>query len=84
MAYGQDRLVNQVVQFSELIPKAQEMAESILKNGQTAIRLAMDLVLRGMDMPLDHAMAFESAMTSISLMSQEAAQRVKAFVEKKK
>ena len=77
-------LVNQVVQFSELIPKAQEMAESILKNGQTAIRLAMDLVLRGMDMPLDHAMAFESAMTSISLMSQEAAQRLKAFIEKKK
>jgi enoyl-CoA hydratase len=77
-------LVNQVVSIADLIPKAREMAESILKSGPTAIRLAMDLVLRGADIPLDHAMAFESAMTSVSLMSEEAAQRLKAFLEKKK
>jgi hypothetical protein len=44
----------------------------------------MELVLRGADIPLDHAMAFESAITSVSLMSDEAAQRLKAFIEKKK
>jgi enoyl-CoA hydratase len=77
-------LVNQVVPFPELIPKAIEMAELILKNGATAIRLAMDLVLRGQDMSLDDSMAFESAISSISLMSPEAAQRLKAFLEKKK
>ncbi len=77
-------LVNHVVPFAELISKAKEMAESILKNGPTAIRLAMDLLLRGQEMPLDHSMAFESAMTSVSLMSPEAAQRLKAFIEKKK
>jgi enoyl-CoA hydratase len=77
-------LINHVVSQTELIPKAKQMAESILKNGPTAIRLAMDLVLRGMDMSLDHSMAFESAMTSVSLMSEEAAQRLKAFLEKKK
>ena len=77
-------LINHIVSQTELIPKAKEMAESILKNGPTAIRLAMDLVLRGPDMSLDHSMAFESAMTSVSLMSEEAAQRLKAFLEKKK
>ncbi len=77
-------LVNQVVPPSELMPKAKEMAESILKSGPTAIRLAMDLVLRGQEMSLDHSMAFESAMTSVSLMSPDAAQRLKAFLEKKK
>jgi enoyl-CoA hydratase len=77
-------LINHVVSQAELIPKAKQMAESILKNGPTAIRLAMDLVLRGLDMSLDHSMAFESAMTSVSLMSDEAAQRLKAFLEKKK
>ena len=76
-------LVNQVVPLAELIPKAKEMAESILKNGPTAIRLAMDLLLRGQEMSLDHSLAFESAMTSVSLMSPEAAQRLKAFLEKK-
>ena len=77
-------LVNQVVPLAELIPKTKEMAESILKNGPTAIRLAMDLLLRGQEMPLDHSLAFESAVTSVSLMSPEAAQRLKAFLEKKK
>lgn len=77
-------LVNQVVPLAELIPKAKEMAESILKSGPTAIRLAMDLVLRGQEMSLDNSTAFESAMTSVSLMSTEAAQRLKAFLEKKK
>jgi enoyl-CoA hydratase len=43
-------LVNQVVPLAELIPKAKEMAESILKSGSTAIRLAMDLLLRGQEM----------------------------------
>jgi enoyl-CoA hydratase len=77
-------LVNQVVPLSELIPKTKEMAESILKNGSTAIRLAMDLLLRGQEMSLDHSMAFESAITAVSLMSPEAVQRLKAFLEKKK
>jgi len=77
-------LVNQVVPLAELILKAKEMAESILKSGPTAIRLAMDLLLRGQEMSLDNSMAFESAMTSVSLMSPEAAQRLKAFLEKKK
>jgi enoyl-CoA hydratase len=77
-------LVNQVVPLADLIPRAREMAESILKSGPTAVRLAMDLVFRGADIPLDHAMAFESAMTSVSLMSEEAAQRLKAFIEKKR
>jgi enoyl-CoA hydratase/carnithine racemase len=60
------------------------MAGSIFKNGPTAVRLALDLVLRGMDMGLDHSMAYESAMSAMSLMSAEAAQRLKAFTEKKK
>jgi enoyl-CoA hydratase len=77
-------LVNQAVPLAELIPKAREMAESILKSGPTAIRLAMDLLLRGQEMSLDNSLAFESAMTSVSLMTPEAGQRLKAFLEKKK
>jgi enoyl-CoA hydratase len=77
-------LVNQVVSSKELIPKAREMAESILKNGSTAIRLAMDLFLRGMDMSLDNSLAFESALASLSLESSEASHRLKAFLKKKK
>ena len=77
-------LVNQVVPSAELIPKAKEMAESILENGSTAIRLAMDLLIRGMDMSLDNSLAFESALAGLTIGSPEARQRLKAFLEKKK
>jgi enoyl-CoA hydratase len=77
-------LVNQVVSAGDLITKAEELAESILKNGPTAIRLAMDLILRGMDMPLDHSLAFESAVSGLTIGSPEALQRLNAFLEKKK
>lgn len=77
-------LVNHVVSDEELIPRAREIAESILENGSTAIRVAMELILRGMDMSLDNSIAFESAMGQISLGSPEAAQRLKAFLERKK
>jgi enoyl-CoA hydratase len=77
-------LVNQVVVAESLIPKAREMAESILKNSPTAVRVAMELILRGMDMSLDNSIAFESAMGQISLGSPEAVQRLKVFLEKKK
>lgn len=76
-------LVNQVVPAEELIAKTKEMAEAILKNGATAIRLAIDLILRGMDMSLDDSLAFESALSSLSIGTPEAAQRLKAFLEKK-
>lgn len=77
-------LVNQVVPHEELMPKAIEMAESILKNGQTAIRLAMDLVIRGMDIPLDHSLKLESALSALTIGSPEALERLKAFLEKRK
>jgi enoyl-CoA hydratase len=77
-------LVNQVVPSAELITKAKDMAESILKNGSTAIRLAMDLLLRGMDMSLDNSLAFESALSALTIVSPDALQRLKAFLEKKK
>jgi enoyl-CoA hydratase len=77
-------LVNQVVSAQELIPKTKEMAEAILKNGSTAIRLAMDLILRGTDMSLDNSLVFESVLASLSIKSSEANQKLKAFLEKKK
>ncbi len=77
-------LVNQVTAAAELLPQSIEMAESIMKSGQTAMKLTMELVLRGADIPLDHGMALESLMSAVSLTSEEAIQRLKAFIEKRK
>jgi hypothetical protein len=43
----------------------------------------MDLILRGMDMSLDNSLAFESALSALTIGSPEALQRLKAFLEKK-
>jgi enoyl-CoA hydratase len=77
-------LVNDVVPAADLMPRAREMAEMILKNGATAIGLAMHLILRGPEMSLDNALAFESALSAVSFGSPDAAQRTKAFLERKK
>jgi enoyl-CoA hydratase len=77
-------LVNEVVSAAELIPKAKEMAGLIINNGPTATTLAMHLILRGPEMTLDNALVFESALSAISFGSPDAAQRTKAFLERKK
>jgi enoyl-CoA hydratase len=77
-------LINEVVPATDLMSKTREMAESILRNGATAIGLAMDLILRGPEMSLDNALAFESGLSAISFGSPDAAQRLKAFLERKK
>jgi enoyl-CoA hydratase len=77
-------LVNQVASPDELMMKSKEMAGLILKSGPVAARLAMEVIRRGMNVSLDDAMAFESAISAISLVSPEASQRLKAFLEKKK
>jgi enoyl-CoA hydratase len=66
------------------LPKAKEMAESISKNGPTAITLAMEVMQRGMDMSLDNGLAFESAMAAMCIGTPEAAQRLKTFLERKR
>jgi enoyl-CoA hydratase len=77
-------LVNEVVPAAELMNKAREMAGMIVKNGETAVGLAMELILRGPEMSLDNALAFESAITAISFGSPDAAERTKAFLERKR
>jgi enoyl-CoA hydratase len=77
-------LVNEVAPTGELMPKAREMAESILKNTSTAVRLAMDLISRGPDMSLDNSLAFEAGLSAISFVAPETAERLKAFLEKKR
>ena len=63
-----------------------QLAHGLVKRiaGYVTLLNAFVLVFRGAGIPLDHAVAFESAMTSVSLMSEEAALRLEAFSEKKK
>jgi enoyl-CoA hydratase len=77
-------LVNAVVPLADLMNKADEIAQTILKNGTVAVSLAMELITRGPEMSLEDAMALESALAGISLGLPDTQARLRAFVEKTK
>jgi enoyl-CoA hydratase len=77
-------LVNHVVAAEELMPKAGEMAQSIIKNEPFAVRLAMELIHQGIEMSLEDSLALEAAVSSICMGNPETALRLRAFLERKK
>ena len=53
-------LVNRVVPQDQLLDEAVKLAETILKNGPVAVENAIESVVRGMSLPLEQGLRFES------------------------
>lgn len=81
LAYG---LVNRIVPRHELMNTCEEMAQKIAKNAPLAIRFAMEAVNEGMDMPLKEGLILESALASMSCLTEDAEEGISAFLEKRK
>lgn len=77
-------LVNRVVPQEQLLPEAVALAEAILKNGPLAVEAALECVVRGMQMPLDQGLRFESGRFGIIAASEDMHEGLNAFVEKRK
>ncbi|MFM8559535.1 MAG: enoyl-CoA hydratase/isomerase family protein, partial [bacterium] len=77
-------LVNRVVPQEQLLPEAVALAEAILKNGPLAVEAALECVVRGMQMPLDQGLRFESGRFGILAASEDMHEGLNAFVEKRK
>ena len=77
-------LVNKVVPQSELLGAAKILLEEILKNPPLAVRLAMQAVHEGLDMPLEEGLAHEAALFGLSAASEDAREGLNAFLEKRK
>lgn len=76
-------LVNKVVPFKEVMPTAVEMAERICNMGPLAVRAAKAAILRGLDLPLDEALALEDTYQDFLLRTEDAVEGPKAFKEKR-
>jgi enoyl-CoA hydratase/carnithine racemase len=76
-------LVNQVVPLGELMGKATKLAERICKMAPLAVRAAKAAVYRGLDLPLDEALALESSYASFLLGTEDAQEGPRAFAEKR-
>ena len=77
-------LVNDVVPRREVRSRATALAERIAAQGPLAVRYAKEAIARGVDMPLDQALRYETDLTVILQTTKDRAEGVRAFVEKQK
>lgn len=76
-------LVSRVVPAAGLMDCALEIARRIAANGPLAVRAARDAVYQGLSLPLDQALRLEQFYAEPLRQSQDAAEGVRAFVEKR-
>ena len=76
-------LVSRVVADDRVDDEALALAETIAARGPLAVRYAKEAVLRGMEMPLEQALRFETDLTVILQTTEDRAEGVRAFLEKR-
>jgi len=77
-------LVNRVVPQATLVDEAVALAESILANGPLAVAAALECVVRGLSLPLDQGLRFESGRFGILASSEDMHEGLQAFLDKRK
>ena len=76
-------LVSKVVPLSELMPAAEKMAESILKNAPLAVRAAKQAMYRGTNMSLEEGLKVEADLEMPLFASEDLTEGRQAFIEKR-
>lgn len=77
-------LISHIVPRDELMAKAYQIAGVICERGPLAVRAAKEAIQRGMDMPLDHGLAFEDLLLGRLFATEDAKEGPRAFAEKRK
>ncbi|MBW1998930.1 MAG: enoyl-CoA hydratase/isomerase family protein [Deltaproteobacteria bacterium] len=76
-------LVNKVVPAEELMARAREIAQKISRKSSAAVRLAKAAINRGMRTDLGAGLAYERELYSLSLTTEDKAEGIEAFIEKR-
>jgi enoyl-CoA hydratase len=77
-------LVNYVVPASQVMAKAEELANTIAANGPLAVRAIKEGVLRSIGRPLEEGFKIENEVAKLVMKSQDAREGPRAFIEKRK
>ncbi|MDZ7727612.1 MAG: enoyl-CoA hydratase-related protein [Dehalococcoidia bacterium] len=67
----------------EALDEAQRLAKVMAERGPLAIQLAKEAIWRGIAMPLEQALRFETDLTLLLQTTNDRAEGVAAFVEKR-
>ena len=76
-------LVNRVAARGEARAAAERLARTMASRGPLALRYAKEAVNRGLDMPLEQALRYETDLTVILQTTRDRAEGVRAFLEKR-
>jgi enoyl-CoA hydratase len=77
-------LVNRVVPQASLLAEARALADAILKNGQVAVRGALEAIQHGLDMPLEESFVLEANVFGVVAASEDMREGMTAFLDKRK
>ncbi len=77
-------LVNAVYAPDELMPAAIKLANKIAKNAPIAVRLSKKMINDGLAMPIDEAVAMESALFGNSFETHDQVEGMSCFLSKEK
>lgn len=80
LAWG---LVNEVTPPTAAHARASAIAGTIAARGPLAVAYAKEAILRGLDMPLEQALRYETDLTIILQTTADRAEGVRAFIEKR-
>lgn len=76
-------LVNKVVARDRLLPEALELVERVGKNGPVAVRIAKDVLQRGLDLPLAGGLALEARAFGTIFATHDQKEGMRAFLDKR-
>ena len=76
-------LVNKVVSREELMPTAEKLAKKLCSNGPLTVRAIKESAMRGLDLPLEHALRINSTLTHINHTTEDSMEGPRAFIEKR-
>ena len=76
-------LINEVVEPEEVLPRAEEIAQRLAKNGPLALRKIKEVVLRTNGLPLADAFEIENDCSAVVMSSKDAREGPRAFREKR-
>ena len=76
-------LVNKVVPLADLMNEARNMAETICRNAPLAVKAAKEVIVRGLDLPLEAGLQLEDNFQTYLSSTDDFTEGIKAFKEKR-
>src|SRR5207248_3887580 len=76
-------LVNEVVPAAELLPRAEAIAQAIIKNAPLAIQYCLEAVNHGMEMTQQEGLFLEATLFSVCCATEDKKEGTTAFLEKR-